>query len=205
MAIIDWDKIKNEYISTKISIKKLSDKYNIKLSTIQMRSTNGKWTQLKKNINKKKDKKAIKKIIDNLAEKQANAIIKHFDVSNILLKEINKTLSNKKELYTYVEKLRNGGEGWFEDKLEEIIHNSINDKKVLNLVNSLEKLQKMQRQSLDIMDMKDKKNIEIQEKKIDSDKNLEDLKESIKNWLDATRPSKQEIIDTFSEKIDEED
>jgi hypothetical protein len=205
MAKVDWDKIKNEYISTKNSIRNLSDKYNIKFSTIQNHSTKGKWTQLKKDINKKKDKKVIKKIIDNLAEKQAKAITKHFDISNILLKEITKSLSNEEELYTFVEKLKNGGDGFFEERLEEIIHNSINDKKVLNLVNSLEKLQKMQRQSLNIMDMKDKKNIELQEKKIDSDKNLEDLKESINNWLDATRPSKQEIIDTFSEDVNEKD
>lgn len=205
MARVDWDKIKNEYISKKISIKKLSEKYNVNYNTIQCRSRREKWGDFKKEFALKMHKKCIKKISDNLAEKKANAIIKHFDVSNIFLKEINKALSNEKELYTFVEKLRSGGDGYFEDKLENIIHDSINDKKVLNLVNSFEKLQKMQRQSLDIMDMKDKKNIEIQEKKIDSDKNLEDLKESIKNWLEATRPSEKEIIDTFSENIDEED
>jgi hypothetical protein len=205
MAKVDWDKIKIEYISTKISIKKLSEKYNINLNTLKGRHRREKWGNLKKENVHKMYTKCTQKITNNLAEKQANAIIKHFDVSNIFFKEINKALSNEKELYTFVEKLRSGGDGFFEDKLDEIIFDSINDKKVLNLVNSLEKLQKMQRQSLEIMDLKDKKRFELEEKKIDVDKNSEDLKESIKNWLDAIRPSKQEIIDTFSENVDEED
>ena len=205
MAKVDWDKIKNEYISTKISIKKLSEKYNIKFCIIQNHSTREKWTQLKKDVHKKSDKKVIKKIVDNLAQKQANAVIQHFEVSNIFLKEIKKILSNEKELYTFVEKVRNGGKDYFEENLEEIILNTINEKKVNTLVSALEKLQKMQRQSLEILDINDKKRFELEEKKIDVDKNSEDLKESIKNWLDAIRPSKQEIIDTFSENVDEED
>jgi hypothetical protein len=47
------------------------------------------------------------------------------------------------------------------------------------------------------------KRIELEEKKIDSDKNVEELKETITNFLKSTRPTKKEVIDVFSENVDE--
>jgi len=49
------------------------------------------------------------------------------------------------------------------------------------------------------------KKIELEEKKIDSDKNVDELKETITNFLESTRPTKKSVIDVFSDNVNEDD
>lgn len=80
-----------------------------------------------------------------------NIKVKHFSTTERLVNEINKALEND-ELHKFVEKVKSGDECGFEETLKEYTLKSINDKKLLNIVNSFEKLQKAQRQTLGIVD-----------------------------------------------------
>lgn len=80
-----------------------------------------------------------------------NVKTKHFKVAEKLLTEINKALKND-DLHKFVDKLKSGDESGFSEDIAEVTLTSINDKKLLNMVNSFEKLQKAQRQTLSIVD-----------------------------------------------------
>lgn len=67
MAQVDWIKIKNEYINTNISQRKLSEKYQIPYQTIRDRAIKEKWFD--------KQKIQRSKIEAKLAQKTAEKIV----------------------------------------------------------------------------------------------------------------------------------
>ena len=65
---IDWIKIRNEYISSQISQRKLAEKYNISYSTLKDRSRREKWADSKKIVHCKIAAKTEQKTIEKSAE-----------------------------------------------------------------------------------------------------------------------------------------
>ena len=65
MADVDWNKIKAEYVTTKISQQKLAAKYGVPYITIRRRAEKEKWIELRANSEQRVSEKAIAK-----AEKQ---------------------------------------------------------------------------------------------------------------------------------------
>lgn len=158
---ISWIEIENEYVTDirkkPCTLEKLSEKYNIPFKTVEDYSYKNKWKEkrekYKGDVREKSIKKTIEIVSNDIAEYQA----KHLNISDKIFKEINKALDNPDELYTVVEKLRQGyGQGEFKESIETEVLDVINDAKVVNIVNALDRLQKMQRQTLGILDEKDK-------------------------------------------------
>lgn len=157
---LSWVDIENEYVTDirkkACTLEDVSKKYAIPIATVYERSSNGKWKDKRSNFIKATQEKSIEKATNIVSTDIARYKTKHLDISDIVLNEIKKSLSNKKELYTIVEKIKTGyGKGEFDEKIVTEELNVINDAKVLNLVNALDKLQKMQRQTLGVMDAKD--------------------------------------------------
>lgn len=48
---MDWDKLKEEYINTKTTYKKLAEKYGISVYSLRMRAASDKWFEEKKKTN----------------------------------------------------------------------------------------------------------------------------------------------------------
>ena len=69
MANVNWIKIKNEYISTDISQRKLAEKYGISFKTLKAKANKEKWNDEKKkqyhNITTKVQQKTVKKIVED--------------------------------------------------------------------------------------------------------------------------------------------
>lgn len=67
-TVVDWKKIKTEYITTNISYRKLAEKYDIPFNTLQCRAKKEKWVELRKqhqdNIVSKSVEKAEENAID---------------------------------------------------------------------------------------------------------------------------------------------
>ena len=157
---ISWIDIENEYVTDinkrPCTLESLSKKYSISIHTIKDKSQKNKWndkrTEYKKKILQKSQEKTSDMISDQIAAYKA----KHLKISDKILNEIAKALDNQDELYTIVEKLRQGyGPGEFKESIETEVLDVINDSKVVNLTNALDKIQKMQRQTLGILDAKD--------------------------------------------------
>jgi uncharacterized protein YjcR len=83
-----WKRIKAEYAAGGISLRELSDKYGVSFSTIQKRSMEEKWG----NLRKKSRRRAEEKLVDSLAEKEAKRGIDIVDVADKLLGKISEML-----------------------------------------------------------------------------------------------------------------
>jgi len=201
---IDWIALKNEYITTNISIQKLANKHKISYHALKDRAYNGKWKQEKNKRLEEIEKRTVEKSIDLIAEKKSKALENHFKISEYLLYKIGNSLKNEKEFNIFVEKVKTG---LSKEELKEFTFDSLNDKKLLNVVNSFEKIQKLQRQTLGIQDLKDeisaeqrqkqldhnietdKKKLELEEKRIEKDINpdlkpvvFDDSKDRYEEW-----------------------
>ena len=84
----NWKRIKAEYAAGGISLRELSDKYGVSFSTIQKRSMEEKWG----NLRKKSRRRAEEKLVDSLAEKEAKRAIDIVDVADKLLGKISEIL-----------------------------------------------------------------------------------------------------------------
>ena len=83
-----WKRIKAEYAAGGISLRELSDKYGVSFSTIQKKSMEEKWG----NLRKKSRRRAEEKLVDSLAEKEAKRAIDIVDVADKLLGKISEML-----------------------------------------------------------------------------------------------------------------
>lgn len=81
---MDWKRIKAEYIAGGISLRKLSEKYEVSFSTIQKKSMEEKWGELRK----KSGRKAEEKIVESVSSKEAKKAVNIIDVADKLLGKI---------------------------------------------------------------------------------------------------------------------
>lgn len=81
---MDWKRIKAEYIAGGTSLRKLAEKYGVSFSTIQKKSMEEKWG----NLRKKSRRKVEEKIIDSVVDKEAKKATDIIDVADKLLEKI---------------------------------------------------------------------------------------------------------------------
>jgi len=97
VASINWDKIKNEYITTTISTRKLAGKYNVPYSTLRDRSTRERWSEQREVFRSKVVAKAAQKT-EKIAEKVADEIASrnqaHIEVWDLLGKRAKNLLES---------------------------------------------------------------------------------------------------------------
>ena len=102
MPNVDWLKIKNEYISTNISYRKLAVKNNVSFATLRNRADKEKWVELRKSQQHKHSTKLAQKTIEKLSDEQSDYLVNinklNFELSDV----ISKVISQK----DIIEKLR---------------------------------------------------------------------------------------------------
>lgn len=80
---MEWQKIKAEYIAGGISLRSLAEKHGVSFSTIQKKSMEEKWGDLRK----KSRRKAEEKIVDSVSSKTAKRAITIINVADKLLEK----------------------------------------------------------------------------------------------------------------------
>lgn len=90
MKQINWDDIRNEYITTNISYRKLAAKYDIPPGTLMKRAAKEKWNDLRKQKGSKAVAKTIEKTSDMAAERAANLMTATDMVLHAILEDIEK-------------------------------------------------------------------------------------------------------------------
>lgn len=125
MPNINWIEIKNEYIFTDISQRKLAEKYGVSVSTLMKRANKEQWKELKASEGSKMEasvhQKTAEIISDDIVEKTVNRVETVLSLSD--------ELTNK--LKTAISELGIG----YEDE-----HVPINTKDIKRLVSSLKDL-----------------------------------------------------------------
>ena len=84
----DWKRIKAEYVAGGTSYRKLAEKYDVSLTTLQRIAKKEDWTGLRRQAEAKSDAK----IVDSVSEKQANRASKIIDVADKLLDKISEII-----------------------------------------------------------------------------------------------------------------
>ena len=82
--MVEWNKVKTEYIAGGTSYRKLAAKYGVSRSKLQAKATKEKWAELKSQAKAKTESKIVESVSDRAAD-QAVSII---DVADKLLSKI---------------------------------------------------------------------------------------------------------------------
>ena len=86
--MVNWIKIKNEYINGNISYRKLADKHGISFNTLKDVAVKEEWNKKKKEQHNKITTKTQQKTIEKLAEKEANRFARISDAADKLIEKI---------------------------------------------------------------------------------------------------------------------
>ena len=86
--LLSWKRIKAEYIAGGTTLRELSEKYKVSYSTIQKKSMEEKWGDLRK----KSRRKVEEKIIDSVSSKEAEKAVNIIDVADKLLSKITENI-----------------------------------------------------------------------------------------------------------------
>lgn len=84
----DWEKIRSEYVSKKITYSELCGKYGCSMSVLSKKASAEKWREKRKKHRKKVERKTEEKLADREAEKNARDISRCNDAAYELLEKI---------------------------------------------------------------------------------------------------------------------
>ena len=82
--MVEWRKIKAEYIAGGTSYRKLGEKYGVSFNTLKTRAKEEQWYELRQ----QKDHKTTTKIVESLSDKDAEKAVDIIDVADKLLGKI---------------------------------------------------------------------------------------------------------------------
>lgn len=182
LAKYDWVNIKNEYLTTSISMKNLAEKHSIPFDTIRSRAKTEKWAKQQKEnhsiITQKSLNKMNKKVVDRNT--------RHLEIYDNALDAIEKII--KEELKIGVDMFGN------QFRSPVIIHS-----KLARVIEALEKVQSGHRLAEGLISALDDKKLDIEERKLQlAEKKLgnDDDNEIIDNgFVEALRLKKRAVED----------
>lgn len=105
MAKIDWLAIRNEYINTNISYRKLAEKYSISRSALEQRAKLEKWKQLRDKQQGKIEAKTRQKTAEKIATQEASRIARLLNLADRLADKIEQAIEEA-DKYTAEDKTR---------------------------------------------------------------------------------------------------
>ena len=92
MANVDWIKIKNEYINTQTSYRKLADKYKVSQQSVSRHGKDERWPKLKKERLSKTCAKVEQKLTEKIANAEVDRITSLLELSDEAQKQIRTSL-----------------------------------------------------------------------------------------------------------------
>ena len=94
MADCNWKKIKTEYITTGISLRKLAAKYGVAESTLFARASKEKWVEQRE----QHQSKTVAKTLDAISKKQVDRAANIISVADILLEKVKNLVESDTEV-----------------------------------------------------------------------------------------------------------
>lgn len=86
--MIDWIKIRNDYISTKVSLRALAEKYGVNFSSVQRRCTKEDWVSQRKSMRVKVQSKSSQKIEEKISDSEADRMSRILNIADGLIGKI---------------------------------------------------------------------------------------------------------------------
>ena len=88
--MVDWTKIKAEYIAGGTSYRKLAGKYSVSLTTLQRKAKDEGWIDLRRQA----EDKTTTKIVNDVSKQNAKIDEKYFKLVDKLMKKAEETIEN---------------------------------------------------------------------------------------------------------------
>lgn len=157
--MVDWLKLKNEYINGNISYRKLAEKHDVSFSSLKNRAVTEKWVEQREKQRNKIDTKLTQKTAEKIAEKETNRLLRISNAADKLLDKIEEateqldrfivTSKSKTKTITYVNNRAGFGkpkkEVIKEDESKEVVEAGFIDRKGLKeLASALKDLKDIQ-------------------------------------------------------------
>ena len=98
MQVADWDAIKYEYVTTKISYLKLAEKWGVTNSALTKMAVAGKWTDARK----KHCKKTVDKAINKASTRQANILAKELMLADKISGVLDRALKDAEQFNRFI-------------------------------------------------------------------------------------------------------
>ncbi len=100
MANVDWVAIKNEYVNTNISQRKLAEKYEISFNTLKDRANRESWAKAKKEQHNRITTETQQKTAEIIVESETDRITKLLGLTDTAQEKISVCLT---QLGTYID------------------------------------------------------------------------------------------------------
>jgi hypothetical protein len=170
----DWEQIRTEYITTKITYEKLAKKYSVPYGTLKDRAQREKWFTAKKKTQEKVVRNAVKKI----ASRKASRIIKELDPALLAAEKINQlvldTLTDDKQFRRHLVQVREkeGGQDGFSEKwdVEEREFDVVDTKRLRDLAAALKISKELQRLLEGLVDPGTEKKLAVERERLELEK-----------------------------------
>ena len=131
MAEIDWNEVKVEYVTGKISLKSLAEKHGISENTLENRSRKEKWSEERRKYRGKVTAKAVARA----GARETRRLRSLQSSASKMCRQIEKLMKNANDqLFTHVDVV---GTGEGTSKIEAVKLDVVDDKKLLNLTKAM--------------------------------------------------------------------
>ncbi len=93
MSNIDWESIKNEYIYTNTSYRKLAEKHGVSFNTLKCTAVKNGWAKQKKKEHHKITTRTQQKTVEKISNQEVDRITKILELTDKLTPKIEKAIS----------------------------------------------------------------------------------------------------------------
>lgn len=94
----DWELIKNDYVSSNLSLRKIAEKYQIQLATVSKKSKADNWFATKQQFKEE----VSAKVRSKLSTKKANSLTRLLGTADKLLESIEQTVADEKQFNRHI-------------------------------------------------------------------------------------------------------
>ena len=170
----DWEQIRTEYITTKITYEKLAKKYSVPYGTLKDRAQREKWFTAKKKTQELVVRNAVKKI----ASRKATRILRELDPALLAAEKINQlvldTLTDEKQFKRHLvqTKERKGNKSSFTEvwDVEEREFEVVDTKRLRDLAAALKISKELQRLLEGLVDPGTEKKLAVERERLELEK-----------------------------------
>lgn len=171
MAEIDWNALQVEYVTGKLSLKKLAAKYGISENTLENRSRKERWSEQRRKYNGKVTAKAVARA----GARETRRLRSLQSSASKMCTQIEKLMKDaEKQLFTHVAVV---GMGDGVSQIEAVQLEVVDDKKLLNLTKAMKEATGVMRDLYGISTAAQKAQMEMAREELELKKRAQAAKE----------------------------
>ena len=165
-GVVDWDDLKIEYATTKISYEKLAKKYGVTKSALEKIANKQKWVEARR----KHCEKTVAKAIDRASTHQAKVLAKELQLADEITKVLDRALKDAKQFNKHLiqrKEKKGKDEKWW---VEEQEFSKIDTKALKEAAETLRIVEDMKRRMNNMLTEPERQKFEIEREKLAMDK-----------------------------------